>query len=420
MPRFFRGIIVRHSKLPGKLVFPGEGVYCAKFTLCDKAGINNKNILFQIFYKEKIMKRKKIVMFAVAMVTVFCISWGVAFAAEQPIKWRMVSTWTPTINLIEGDRNFAKLVNEMSKGRLQITVSPAGELVPATSVFDAVAKGSVECGGDWPSYWAGKNSAFDLLGSFPMGLGQYDAINWYLHYGGKKIFDDLFGKYNMVYFLKSVTPMESGIRSRVPIKTLADYRGKKLRMSGRAQGYILKKLGAAQVMISGGEIYQALQMGTIDGAEFSSPSIDWKMGFSEVTKYCIAPGWHQPSSTNGVMINKKVWDNLPDDLKIIVEKAALANIAYMSSSYETGNIEAIELFKKAGTQTFKLSSAELKKIEEYAWEYLVDESAKNPDFHKAALSMFQYLKDFQETRSFQEPFSQGRMLFSWPKLPGLK
>lgn len=366
------------------------------------------------------MKRKIGIMISVTIITVFCAGLGLSLAAESPIKWRMVSTWTPTINLIEGDRNFAKLVGEMSSGRLQITVLPAGELVPATSVFDSVANGSVECGGDWPSYWAGKNSAFDLLGSFPMGLGQYDAINWYFHGGGKKIFDDLFAKYNMVYFLKSVTPMESGIRSRVPIKTLADYKGKKLRMSGKAQGYVLQKLGAAQVMISGGEIYQALQMGTIDGAEFSSPSIDWKMGFSEVTKYNIAPGWHQPSSTNGVMINKKVWEKLPADLKVIVEKAAMANIAYMSSWYETGNIEAIELFKKAGTQTFKLSDAELRKIEEYAWEYLVDESSKNPDFHKAALSMFQYLKNFQATRSFQEPFSQGRNLYSWPKLPGLK
>ena len=105
---------------------------------------------------------------------------------------------------------------------------------------------------------------------------------------------------------------------------------------------------------------------------------------------------------------------------MIVEKASIANVAYMSSWYETGNIEALQLFKKAGTQIFKLSNAELKKIEEYAWEYLVDESAKNPDYQKAALSMFQFLKDFSVARDAQEPFSQGRNPFTWPKLPGLK
>jgi TRAP-type mannitol/chloroaromatic compound transport system substrate-binding protein len=144
------------------------------------------------------------------------------------------------------------------------------------------------------------------------------------------------------------------------------------------------------------------------------------MGFSEVTKYNIGPGWHQPSSTFGVMINKGVWEKLPADLKVIVEKAAMANVSYISSWYETGNIEALQLFKKAGTQIFKLSNAELKKIEEYAWEYLVDESAKNPDYSKAAISMFQYLKDFRTARDAQEPFSQGRNPFTIPKLPGLK
>jgi TRAP-type mannitol/chloroaromatic compound transport system substrate-binding protein len=365
------------------------------------------------------MRKSLAIMVAVVIATVFCA--GIAMAQSgKVIKWTMVTTWTPSIDLIEGDKNFAKLVGELSGGRMQITVSPAGELVPANAVFDTVAKGSAECGGDWPSYWAGKNSGFDLLGSFPMGLSQYDYINWYYHYGGKKVFNDLFGKYNMLYFLTSVSPVESGIRSRMPIKTLADYKGKKLRMSGKAQGHILKKLGAAQVMVSGGEIYQALQMGTIDGAEFSVPSIDWKMGFAEVTKYNIGPGWHQPSSTFGVMINKDAWAKLPDDLKVVVERAAQANVSVMSSWYETGNMAAFYKFKQAGVQRFQLPESDLKKIEEYAWEYLVDEAAKNPDFHAAALSMFQYMKDFRETRTAQAPFTQGRNPSTIPKLPGLK
>lgn len=188
-------------------------------------------------------------MIAIVIVMIFFV----ASVLAEPIKWRMVTTWTPAINLIETDKHLSKLVDMMSGGRLQIKVYPAGELVAATGVFDAVSKGSAECGADWPAYWAGKNSAFELLGSYPMTLGQYDYVNWYYHAGGKDIYTWLYGKYNMVYFMTSVVPAESGIRSNVPIKTLADYKGKKLRMAGKAQGYILKKLGAAQVMVAGGE-----------------------------------------------------------------------------------------------------------------------------------------------------------------------
>ena len=221
---------------------------------------------------------------------------GMAMAQAKPIEWKMISTWTPAINLIEADKNFVKMVNELSGGRFKITLHPAPELVPPNQVFDAISKGNFPIGGEWPNYWAGKNTAFDLLGSYPMGLCQYDYINWYYHAGGRDIYNYMYGKYNMVYFMHFVTPMESGIRTNVPIKTLADYKGKKLRMSGKAQGYMLKKLGASQVMLAGAEIYQALQMKTIDGAEFNSDSCDWGMGFGEVTKFNIGPGWHQPAS----------------------------------------------------------------------------------------------------------------------------
>jgi TRAP-type mannitol/chloroaromatic compound transport system substrate-binding protein len=386
----------------------------------------NKSIYWEFFERlnalyEEVRVMKKLIGFFIVILMCICLT--VSFSLAQTAKtahWKLVTTWTPAINLIEADKYFAKLVGEISGGRLKITVHPAGELVPAMEVFGAVSKGTFEIGGDWPNYWSGKNSAFDLLGSYPMGLCQYDYINWYYHAGGRDIFNWLYGKYNMVYFPHSVTPMESGIRSLVPIKTLADYKGKKLRMSGKAQGYILKKIGASQVMLAGGEIYQALQMKTIDGGEFCSDSVDWGMGFGEVTKYNIGPGWHQPSSLLGVMINKEAWNNLPNDLKKVIEIAAQASCSYMSSYYEHLNIEAIEKFKKAGTQTLKLSNEDLKVIEKYSWEYLLEEAKRNPDFLKVALSQFQYLKDFRTTRNKQEPFGQGRNPFTIPNLPGLK
>jgi TRAP-type mannitol/chloroaromatic compound transport system substrate-binding protein len=349
-----------------------------------------------------------------------CLSAGPGFAQPKTVNWKLVTTWTPAINLIEADKYFAKVVGELSGGHFKITVHPAGELVPAMEVFNAVSKGSFEIGGEWPNYWAGKNSVFDLLGSYPMGLCQYDYVNWYYFGGGKAIYNEMYGKFNMLYFTHSVTPMESGIRTLVPIKSLADYKGKKLRMSGKAQGHILKKLGASQVMLAGGEIYQALQMKTIDGAEFNSDACDWGMGFGEVTKYNIGPGWHQPASLLGVMINKDAWAKLPDEYKKIVELAAQAGCSYMSSWFEDQNVAALEKFKKAGTQVFNLGREDLKVLEGYSWEYLLEEAKRNPDFAKAAVSQFQYLKDFRGIRDKQEPFGQGRNPFTIPALPGLK
>ena len=338
----------------------------------------------------------------------------------ETIKWRLVSTWTPAINLIEADRRFAANVGALSGGRLQIEVHPADELVPAMQVFDSVSAGTFECGGDWPGYWSGKEAAIDLMGSYPMGLCQYDITEWYYHYGGKELFNKYYGKHNMVYFLTGTIPMESGIRTKsVPIKTAADYKGLKLRMSGKSQAYILTKLGASQVALAGGEIYQALQLGTIDGAEFSTPATDWGMGFGEITKYQCAPGWHQPSGVLGAAINKQVWDKLPDDLKIVIEKSAEASVGYICSWFDVQNIKALENFSKAGVQVTHLDEPTLKLIEQYINEYTVDMCTKDEGFKEVALSMFRYLRDYAPVRDSNQPFQQGRNPWALPKIPGL-
>jgi TRAP-type mannitol/chloroaromatic compound transport system substrate-binding protein len=338
---------------------------------------------------------------------------------DETIKWQMITCWTPSMAVSESDKRFAKNVYELSGGRLQIMVNSAGTIVPALSVFDAVSRGAAEIGSDSPGYWSGKNSAFDLLGSFPTALSQYDVFNWYFHSGGRDLYNYMYGKYNMLYLITSVAPMGSGIRSRQPIRTLADFRGKKLRMSGKAQGYVLQKLGAAQLMMAGGDIYQALQMGLIDGAEFSCPFIDWSLGLGDVTKYNIGPGWNQPATVFGIMINRDAWYKLPADLKRIIEFAASDNMAYMSSYYESKNGAALNLFHGKGTETYRLSARDLKQLEEWTWEYIIAEAQRNDDYDKIATSIVQYLQDFRMTRTSEEPFAHGRNPIIVPPLPHL-
>jgi len=341
-------------------------------------------------------------------------------AIAQTLKWRLVSCWPAHSSIAQSEKRLAKNVYELSGGRLHITVHPAGEIVSTMAVFDTVSKGAAEMGADYAGYWQGRNSGFDLLGSSAMMLSQYDFINWYIYGGGREIYNYMYGKYNMIYFVTGVSPMASGIRSRTPIRSLADLKGKKIRISGRAAGYVIQKAGATPVMTAPAEIAQALATGQIDAAAFNTPAIDHSLGFAEVTKYNIGPGWHQPSSVGGLMINKDAWNSLPPDLKKIIEVAAMENVAVMNALGEWDNMENLKKFAEKGTQVAKFSVKELAQIEEWVWEFHIAEAQKNPDYDRIVTSMFQYLKNFSEAREYAVPYAQGRTPTKFPKLPGLK
>jgi TRAP-type mannitol/chloroaromatic compound transport system substrate-binding protein len=275
-------------------------------------------------------------------------------------------------------------------------------------------------GSEWATYWAGKNSAFDPLGSITLVFSQHDTINWYFHAGGREIFNYMYGKYNLIYFPTAATPVTSGIRSRMPIRGLADLKGKKIRIPGKVAGYIMQKAGAVQVMVAPGEIAQALATGALDGSAFNTPVTDLSIGLDEVTKYNIGPGWNMPSGIEGMIINKDAWNTLPPDLKKIIEIAANDSFLYMSTQMEWESVMALRKFQEKGTQVRKFSERDLAQIEEWAWEIIVAEAQKNPDYDKVVTSIFQYMKDFSQLRDYEVPYSQGRNPLKWPKLPNLK
>jgi TRAP-type mannitol/chloroaromatic compound transport system substrate-binding protein len=353
---------------------------------------------------------------ALAMIAALAVSLFTVSANAKVIRWKMTSTWPPSINLIDCDQMFVETVNQMCKDRLEIKFFSGGTLMPSYEVFDAVGKGTVEAAGDWPNYWAGKDTVFDTLGSYPMGLTPFDYLVWYHYGGGKAIFEEAYGKFNMMYIVTGMTTMESGIRSNKPIKTLEDLKGMKIRMSGKTQGKILQDLGAAQVAMAGQEIYQALQKGVVDAAEFSSPSTDWGMGFQEVTKYWAVPGWHQPASTLGVMINKDAWDALDDDLKQMVQYAAYATqIRFISKQY-FDTIEYVQKFIDKGIQISHYDPAVLDRIEELTKKHCEESARENPLFKKSMQSQITFRKGLSKWREMEEPFSFGFNPKNYPEL----
>lgn len=363
-----------------------------------------------------ISKIKKVAVFSLSAIALH----GVVYAQDKATTITMTSTFPPSIDLMDADKKFADTVNLLGKGSIKIKFLPGESLVPSTQVLDAVRSGSIDASGDWAGYWAGTDSAFGLIGAFPMLFTATDYLLWLQNWGGAALLDEVYGKYGIKYLPYSVLTSESGLRGSKPINTLDDLQGKRVRMSGQPQGEILKKFGASQVLIPGSEVYPALERGVFDAAEYSTPGTDWGMGLQEVTKYNSTPGWHQPGSVTGVMIDQKVWDKLNDHQKNILKVAADATMSWSLGHYEKGSAKAVKEFEKHGTVASVLSKEDMEKLQVVANEVLLNESCKNPLFAKLAVSQLEYLQDYAQWRTQQGQFAMGRNIEPFPDLAAIR
>lgn len=333
---------------------------------------------------------------------------GIATQSLAQESWTMTTTWPTSLELIEIDKHFVELANKLTGDALTIEFFEGGALVPAGEVFGAVESGTIQAGGDWPGYWAGRNSAFSPLATTASLFNAVDYVNWIEQWGGADLYNEIYGKFGMVYLPYGVTNNESGFRTNEKIVSLDDLQGKRLRLSGLEQGRLLEKLGGSQVSMAGGEIYQALERGVIDGAEFSTPNVDYSGGFQQVTQYWSTPGWHQSASVFGVMINKSSWDALDEQTQERLRVAADATMLWSLSFTERRATEAYRQFEEAGTEINRLDDATLERIQELANETITEVACENPDSAKVYASMIGYLEDYATWRDASAPFNLGR------------
>jgi len=373
----------------------------------------------QVKKEEGPMKRKRLVVLCmvVALGVGFLFGAADSNAAEKAINWKYNSLWPVGLALYQGDKYFCDTVNKLANGRLTIKLYPAGQLLPAYQNLDAVKKGTVQCAGDFGPYWSGKNTAFDLLGTTPMGMTWIDYMLWIYHGGGQKVYDEMYGKYGCKWLLQNFTPVEAGFRTHVPISSIDDFKGLKLRMGSLFGQKILRKLGASPTLLDSSEIYESVARNVVDGAEFSIPVVDWTVGFQKITEYWCAPAWYQTAIVLGVIINNEAWNALPADLKEVVEQAGRATVAYMSSWFEYGNIKATDDFIKAGIKMTHLDDQSMAKLRVIINEVLSEEAAANPDFAMVLNSQIQYMKGFAPVRSYESPYSFGFNPENFPTLP---
>ncbi|MEH6642613.1 TRAP transporter substrate-binding protein DctP [Vreelandella glaciei] len=331
-------------------------------------------------------------------------------------SWTMTSTWPDSISLVEIDRRWAETVNKLVGDELQINFRAGGTLMPSTEVFDAIETGGIEAAGDSPVYWAGNSPAFSLLGTTLSLFTAVDYLNWIQERGGFELYQEVYGQYGMVYLPHGVVNNEAGFMGRTEIKSLADLDGKRLRISGRDQGRVLEQLGGSQVTLAGGEVYQAIERGVVDAAEFSTPGVNYSAGFEEVVEHWAVPGWHQSASVVGVMINKQAWNALSEETQEILKIAAESNLAWSLSRSEMESTEATAKFLESGVTINRYSDEDLEKIQNVANEVFLRGACEDPSYAKVIHSMIKYVDEYAVWRDVSVPFNMSRVNNNLPSL----
>jgi TRAP-type mannitol/chloroaromatic compound transport system substrate-binding protein len=271
--------------------------------------------------------------------------------AQGKQEWRMITSWPPNLPGPGTSANWlAEKITAMSEGKLTVKVYGAGQLAPATGVFDAVAKGAAEMYHSVPSYWRGKSPGIVLFGAFPFGLLAGEQHAWMMHGGGQALYDEMYGRFGLKGFLCGNTGNQWMGWFKREIKSAEDFKGLRYRSPGLA-GEMYRRMGASVVQLAGGEIFPALQAGTIDGAEFIGPWSDAALGFHQAAKFYYWPGVQEPSSAEECVVNKEKWDALSPELKQVIEVASMATYAYSTAEYIVRNPIALKtLVEKHGVQ----------------------------------------------------------------------
>jgi TRAP-type mannitol/chloroaromatic compound transport system substrate-binding protein len=285
----------------------------------------------------------------------------------QTVKWRMATSWTRD-NLIysEGAVAICNRVAELSGGRFIIEPYPTDELASTFSVFDMVSRGDVECGHSWPGYSQDREPAFLLFSSIPNMMTMQEWAVWL--YGpsqGIEMWRELYAKYNVLPFPGALAGPEFGFFTNKPLRTVDDFKGMKLRTPGMG-AEVLSGLGAIPVVLPQEQVEEAFRTGEIDGFEFSTPAIDWKLGFdSSAAPYITLPAWHQPSCMYDTEVNLDAWNKLPDDLKAIFESACKeVGMVDFVTGIEGANPDYSQKYESGGAQIFVLDQQSMERITE--------------------------------------------------------
>ena len=322
------------------------------------------------------MKLKALISACALMAASVC-----AHAEMDTVRWKLHSAYSSSQAVTgTGSKQFSQRVKALSGGKMDLRLFEPGALLPALDYYDAVSEGSIEMAWGSPAFYASKNTAYMLFASVPFGPAAGEYLAWLKHGGGEKLWAELLAKDNLVSIPCGMVAPEAAGWFRKEINTPEDLVGLKIRFLGLG-GRVMQKLGASPQLLAPGDIYTALEMGTLDATEFSMPVQDEQLGFYEIAKHYYFPGWHQQSTVLDVLIHKPYYDKLSDQQKAILHGACDAQITNSIADGEGLNFPAIHrLTDEKGAQLHKLSDEMLEKFRTAWKEVQEEEAAKNPDF----------------------------------------
>jgi TRAP-type mannitol/chloroaromatic compound transport system substrate-binding protein len=308
-----------------------------------------------------------------------------AIAQSMPeVKWRMTSSFPKSLDTIYGGAEvLSKAVAEMTDNKFQIQVFAAGEIVPGLQALDAVTNGTVEACHTVSYYYVGKDPTFAVASSVPFGLNARQQNAWLWQGGGNELFNEFYKKFNVYGLPAGNTGAQMGGWFRKEIKTVADMSGLKMRIGGIA-GQVLQKLGVVPQQIAGGDIYPALEKGTIDGAEWVGPYDDEKLGFNKVAPFYYYPGFWEGGPAVHAMFNLAKWNELPRAYKGVLTAACHQANTIMQAKYDMVNVPALKRLVGAGAQLRPFPNDVMEASFKASNELYAEISARNPEF-KAAI-----------------------------------
>ncbi len=330
-------------------------------------------------------RRKFLRTSAVGAVSVASVSTLAAPAIAQSmpeLKWRLASSFPKSLDTIYGAGEvLAKYIGEATDNRFNVRVFAAGEIVPGLQVLDAVQNGTVEMGHSAGTYYVGKDPTLAIDTALPFGMTARQQEAWMNWGGGMQLMREVYKDFNIYNLPAGNTGAQMGGWFRKEIKSVDDMKGLKFRIAGIA-GQICNKLGAVAQQIAGGDIYPALEKGTIDAAEWIGPYDDQKLGFNKIAPYYMYPGWWEGGPQTTAMINIGKWNELPKNYQAVVEMAAAKAQAWMLSKYDAENPKALRELVAGGTKLVAFPTPVMEAAFNAANDLYNELSAKSPRFKK--------------------------------------
>jgi len=325
-------------------------------------------------------------------------------AQAENLRWKMPIAFSSNLPGLGSPAPWvAENLTTASDGTIEVRIYEPGKLVPAFDILQAVSDGKVEAGYTWIGYDQGKVPAVPLFAAVPFGLKPWSFTAWYYYGGGHEMLQEVYANkgFNLHAQLCGIIGPETAGWFANDIRTLDDYKGLKIRFAGLG-GKVMERLGASVTMMPGGELFQALEKGTIDATEFSMPAIDQILGFDQVVKFNLFPGWHQQFTAQYMLINADEWAKTTDAQKALVEASCTAATMRALAEGEYKNGAVVQGFQDKGVTASQIPDDILLELRAVTEEVLAEEAANDADFARVYESQREFMESYKvwDTRAY--------------------